>query len=85
MTHLPQMLRRLPYLFYALAVLFFAWQLANQWATLSLTYQYGDDGGMHALGKSMALYAASTEAAYMFANGALVHVLIAIYDKVKGA
>ena len=41
MSHLPQMLRRLPYVFYALAVLFFVWQLANQWATLSLAYQYG--------------------------------------------
>ena len=39
---------------------------------------------MLTLSKSMALYSALLEAAYMIANGAIIHVLIAIHDKVKG-
>jgi hypothetical protein len=84
MKQLPDMLRRLPYVFYALAAVFFVWQLANQWATLTVTYQYDDGGGMAALSKSMALYSALSEAVYMIANGAIIHVLIAIHEKVRG-
>jgi hypothetical protein len=34
---------------------------------------------------SGALYWAFVEAAYMIANGAVIHVLIAIYDTLKGS
>jgi hypothetical protein len=84
MKQLPDMLRRLPFVFYGLAAVFFVWQLANQWASFSVAFQYGDGDGMLTLSKSMALYSALLEAAYMIANGAVIHVLIAIHDKVKG-
>ena len=83
MKPLPHMVRRLPSVFYGLGAVFFVWQLANQWMSLSITSQFGDESIL-ALGKSMALYSASLEAAYMVANGAIIHVAIAIYDKVKG-
>ena len=87
MKPLPSLLRKLPALFYVLAVVFFAWQTVNQWMSVSLVN--GDMGELTSnsfnsfdnLSKSMALYQASLEAAYMVANGALIQVLIAIYDK----
>jgi hypothetical protein len=86
MRILPQFLRRLPYVFYAVAAVLFVWELANQWFGLSLTYQYADFSGdaMSSLSKSIALKAAFADAVYMVANGAFLHVAIAIYDKVKG-
>ena len=83
MKQLPDLLRRLPYAFYGLAALVFVWQLANQWMSMSPLTEYADDTAV-ILGKSMGLYSALIEAAYVVANGAIIHVLIAIHDKVKG-
>ena len=86
MTTLPQFLRRLPFVFYGLAVIFFVWNLGNQWVTLTAMGQYADPSleGVMAYQKSVALYGAFVEAAYMLANGAMLHILIAIFDKLKG-
>jgi hypothetical protein len=83
MSNLPQFVRRLPYVFYCLAIVFFAWNLGNQWVSLSQTYQYADPDGdaMGSLAKSMALLSAVSEAAYMIANGAIIHVLLAVHDR----
>ena len=87
MTTLPQFLRRLPYVFYALAALFFVWNLGNQWFTLTTMGQYADPSleGVMAFQKSVALYGSLLEAAYILANGAMLHILIAIFDKLKGS
>ena len=85
MKPLPDMLRRLPYVFYTLAALFFVWELANQWMSISYTTQYASGTDvMVRLSKSMALFSAFREAVYILGNGAVLHVAIAIYDKVKG-
>lgn len=85
MTTLPQFLRRLPYVFYFLAVIIGGWRYFNDWMTASAAMQYADDAGpMKTIARSTALYWGAAEAAYMVANGAMLHVLIAIYDKVQG-
>lgn len=82
---LPALVRRLPFIFYGLAVFLFVWNLGNQWMNLTTMMGYADPTlqGAMAYQKSIALYAALSDAAYMVANGAIVHVLIAIYDKVQ--
>ena len=84
MKPLPDMLRRLPYVFYALAAFSFAWELANQWMSISYANQYGPDDAMVTLSKSMALFSALREGIYVLSSCAFLHVLIAIHDKVKG-
>ncbi|MCB2088101.1 MAG: hypothetical protein R3E18_06115 [Sphingomonadaceae bacterium] len=88
MTTLPPIVRRLPTIFYALGALFFLWSIGNSWVELAmLANPYGDIGmqGIENLAKSKSLYQASVEAAYMVANGAVIHVLIAIFDRLRGA
>ena len=86
MMDLPQFLRRLPYVLYALAAVLFVWELANQWVSLSLTFQYAESDGdaMSSISKSIALKTTLENGAYMVANGAIIHVLIAIFYKGKG-
>ncbi|MBE5072917.1 hypothetical protein IM511_01200 [Erythrobacteraceae bacterium E2-1 Yellow Sea] len=86
MTKLPHFVRRLPYVFYALAVVFLVWNLGNSWVSMSNMMTYPDPSleGIMAYQKSLALYSAFLEAAYLLANGAIIHVLIAIFDKLKG-
>jgi hypothetical protein len=87
MTGLPDALRRLPFVFYALAAVLFVWNLGNQWVVMSAMTSMSDvslDGLVTGSQKSAALYGAVVEAAYMVANGATLHVLIAIFDKLKG-
>ena len=85
MTHLPRNLRRLPYAFYALAILMGIFRFYNEWTAVELTNTYGDGGPMVNLGKLVALYWALAEAAYMVGTGAMLQILIAIFDKVKGS
>jgi hypothetical protein len=88
MSGLPDMVRRLPQVFYAAAAIVFVWQLANAFAEMSLMGgTSGLDeaaGAMTGLTKSKVLEFAVKDALYLVANGAIIHVLIAIYDKVKG-
>ena len=78
------MLYRIPKIFYGLAVIFFAWSIGNAFWELSATHAYApsDDLGVSLL-KSKALYQAGLEAAYLAGNGALIHVLIKIWEKVE--
>ncbi len=87
MTGLPDYLRRLPYLFYTFAALLFVWNLANQWLNINAMATFSDVSLEQVEGyqKSVAIYGAVVEAAYMVANGAMLHVLIAIFDKLKGS
>ena len=87
MTQLPQLLRRMPYIFYGIAVLLFAWNLGNQWVNITTMMGFTDPTmqGVEAYQKSLALYSAFTDSIYMLANGTFLHVLIAIYDKMKGS
>lgn len=92
MTDLPRLLRRLPYLFYALALILGGWRFLNEWTLIETTYAQVNDISFetpsfnmaHAVGRSAALYWGFAEAAYMVANGAMLQILIAIYDKMKG-
>jgi hypothetical protein len=84
MTTLSRNVRRLPYAFYALAVFMGLFRFYNEWMTFELTNTYGDDGPMAQLAKMAALYWALSEAAYMVGTGAMLQILIAIFDKVKG-
>lgn len=86
MIELPQFVRRMPFVFYALAVIFFVWYLANAWLGISSAFGYGTPGieEIENYQKSISLFGAFQEAAYMVANGAIIHVLIAIHDKMKG-
>ncbi|MDN3645318.1 hypothetical protein QWY75_03735 [Pontixanthobacter aestiaquae] len=87
MIQLPALLRRLPYIFYGIAVLLFIWNVANQWMNITSMMGYSDPtlGNVVAYQKSIALYSAFSDAAYMVSNGAIIQVLIAIFDKLQGA
>ena len=83
MSTLPVLLRRSPHIFYGLAVIFAVWSIVNGWGEMSTYAGYGDptlEGVMH-LSKSKVLYQAILEGAYLVASGALIHVLLAVYDK----
>ena len=83
MTKLPQILRVVPYVLYALAVILGGLRFYNDWMTAILSYGANIDG-LAQLSESVALYWALTEATYLAASGASLHVLIAIHDKIKG-
>jgi hypothetical protein len=85
MSVLPQYLRRAPFIIYAVGALVFVWNLANQWLLLNAN-PYADVtmDSLETLQKSSALYDATVELIYIVVNGALLQVLIAIYDKMKG-
>ncbi|WP_299192755.1 hypothetical protein [uncultured Erythrobacter sp.] len=88
MTELPPFLRRLPYVFYTLAILVGAWRVFNEISMINATYAYaGDVGGFDDarwIARSTAYYWGFVEMAYLVSSGAVIHVLVAIYDKVKG-
>jgi hypothetical protein len=82
MSGLPQFLRRLPYVFYGLAVIMGAWRFYNDWYAAALAMQYGDDVSPAVLlAKSTAFYWGVTEATYALGTGAMLHILIAIFDR----
>jgi hypothetical protein len=85
MTKLPVALRRLPYVFYGLAVLLFVWRFANDWYSISAMGAYADPTleGMESHAKSQALFNAVYDAVWLLGNGAFLHVLIAIHDKLN--
>ncbi|MBP6362081.1 MAG: hypothetical protein KA233_00740 [Novosphingobium sp.] len=85
MSGIPDLIRRLPKVFYVAAAVMFVWQLGNAYAEMSmLAGGSGFDeqvGAMTGLAKSRTLQYAIQESLYMVANGAIVQVLIAIYDR----
>ncbi len=89
MKPLPNLLRKVPFLFYGAAALFFVWYLVNAWfgLTMGASTAFSDPamGGYVNLQKSNTLYAATLEAVYLIGYGATVHVLLAIYDRIAPA
>ncbi|NVE93950.1 hypothetical protein [Altererythrobacter lutimaris] len=89
MKQIPQFVRRLPYVFYALAIVVGLWRYWNDWTVAEASMQFATGGSefdqMRFMSRSTALYWGVVEAAYLVANGGVIHVLVAIYDKVSGA
>ena len=86
MIGIPIALRRLPYVFYGLAVVLFIWRFANDWYSIAAVGAYKDPTleGIATHAKSQALFNAVYDAVWLLGNGAFLHVLIAIHDKLKG-
>lgn len=85
MIGLPQFVRRLPYVFYMLAVLMGVWRVYNEWSAVTLSMQYAEDGNPAVLlAKSTAFYWGIAEATYAAGTGAMLHILIAIFDRIDG-
>ena len=85
MKQIPDFLRRFPQLLYAAAVILFVWYLANGVIEISQnSATYGATEGLENLTKSRYLFEAFREAIYIASSGAMIHILIAIFDKVKG-
>ena len=89
MTKLPTWLRVAPFMFYGWAVVVVVFQFVSASALLEqANANFGM--GLDALGvfkhfvNSQVFVQAISEGAYMAANGAIIHALIAIYDKIKG-
>jgi len=87
MTRLPDFLRKLPYAFYFLAALMFVWTLANGWLETVVYGALPDPTfpSLQTYQKSFALLQALERAAYLVSNGAIIHVLIAIFDRLGAA
>jgi urease accessory protein UreE len=84
MTGAQGYLFRLPQIFYALAAIFFAWSIGNTFWEMSFTHTYSpSDDPMLAMMKSKSLHMAALEAFYMVANGAIIHVLLKIFERIK--
>ena len=82
MTPLPKVLRRAPQIFYTAAAIYFVWYLGNTYVELVTMPEIANGlEGVAGLVKSKTLFEASLEALYLVANGAMIQVLIAIYDK----
>jgi hypothetical protein len=75
-------IRRIPRLAYALAVLFFAWAVANGFWELSLTQTYGDPNNpMILYAKSNILFRAALDSTFLVTSGVMIEVLIRIFDR----
>lgn len=83
MTALPHMLRRAPTLFYGAAIIMFGWSMTmTYYETGSVSDPYGlAETHVVRLTLLKGLYQSVLEAAYLAANGAIVHVLLAIWGK----
>jgi hypothetical protein len=91
MNELPTYLRKLPYLFYAAALLLGGWRFLNEWIVIESTYGavtgFGDESFnmAHSGGRSAAIYWGVSDFVYLCASAAMLQVLIAIFDKMKGS
>lgn len=91
MTGLPSYVRKLPYLFYAMALILGGWRFLNEWIAIESAYgaiagNFDDDAFnmAHSGGRSAAIYWGVADLVYLSASAAMLQVLIAIFDKVKG-
>lgn len=89
MTRLPIVLRFAPFMFYGWAAVVVVAYFVSAWALIEqASYQYGSGMDVPSIFqemiKSQTFITGISEGAYMAANGAVLHVLIAIYDKMKG-
>ena len=91
MSGLPNYVRKIPYLLYALALILGGWRFLNEWILVESTYAatVGDFGDtsfslVHSVGRSAAIYWGLADLVYLSASAAMIQVLIAIFDKLKG-
>ena len=91
MIQLPEYVRRLPYVFYALALILGGWRFLNEWAMIESAYGTMNVGFAdnsfnmaHSAGRSAAIYWGVADFVYLSASAAMIQVLIAIFDKMKG-
>jgi hypothetical protein len=89
---LPDYVRRLPYLFYALALILGGWRFLNEWILIETAYTATDplfdDPALnlsHSAGRSAAIYWGIADIVYLSVSAAMLQVLIAIFDKMKGS
>ena len=83
MIALPHTLHRAPTLFYGAAIIMFVWSMTMTYyetVTLKDPYNYGADAIVR-LTLLKGLYQSTLEAIYLAANGAIIHVLLAIWGK----
>lgn len=86
MSAIPKALRRAPQFFYVAAAIYFVWYLGNTYVELVTMPEIANGlEGVAGLVKSKTLFDASLEALYLIANGAMIQVLVAIYDKLGAA
>ena len=92
MKSLPILLRISPYIFYAIAAVMGAYQFAANlgivWASERQSFDPSGQDKLEWLSfvvSSQPFAMGVSEAAYMAANGAMLHVLIAIHDKMRVA
>ncbi|MBV7266979.1 hypothetical protein [Erythrobacter ani] len=89
MSQLPIFVRPLPFVLYFLALLLGAWRFWNDWTVAEASMQFAQGMGsefeeMRFMSRSNSLYGAVADVAYLGASAAILHVLIAIYDMMKG-
>jgi ABC-type spermidine/putrescine transport system permease subunit I len=83
-SELPKVVRRSPAVFYAAAVLLFVWYLINGQLELDASPNTAAAvDGYSTLWKSKVLFEAVREGLWMAGTGAMLHVLIGIFDRVK--
>lgn len=76
------LIRRVPKLVYALAIVFFVWAVANGFWELKLTQAYADpESPMILYAKSNVLFRALLDSAFMVTSGVMIDVLIRIFDR----
>ena len=76
------LIRRMPRLVYALAVLFFVWAIANGFWELSITQAYADpQSSMILYAKSGVLFRALLDSTFLVTSGVMIDVLIRIFDR----
>jgi hypothetical protein len=90
MSTLPPVLRSVPKILYAAAVLHWIYDIATNLSLITSVQEIADgDSDKTALIaiiiKSSPFIAGFLDAAFMAANGVIIHILIAIHDKMKGA
>ncbi|MEM9311261.1 MAG: hypothetical protein AAGA34_07415 [Pseudomonadota bacterium] len=88
MSQLPDYVRRLPYVFYGLAILMGGWRFFNEWSVMSSTMQFAPAGDefadMRFLARSNAFYWGVADVVYISASAAMLQILLGIYDKLAG-
>lgn len=84
MTELPNLLRRVPFILYALAVAFFvaSWLLTLTEINTVMAYAEADNPAVR-IAKMRGLYQASLDAVYLAGYGATTHILIWIWGATR--
>ena len=86
MSTLPKALRYAPYAFYAVALIAWIFTIWTNWIVLQSQQEFPQvdpdrAAQLAAIIKSEPFVRGFIDAAYMVANGAIVHMLIAVYDR----